>query len=80
MSPDGGADEYEEVQHEVEKAEANDDLESGTGTVDNSSKGNQQQSRSIHKSLIGRLTTFIRRYISAIFIQAFIMTFLAVSI
>ena len=28
MSPDGGTDEYEEVQHEVEKAEANDDLES----------------------------------------------------
>ena len=80
MSPDGGTDEYEEVQHEVEKAEANDDLESGGGgTVDNSSKGNQQQPRSAQKNIIGNITIFIRRHISAIFIQAFIMTFLAVS-
>jgi putative Ca2+/H+ antiporter (TMEM165/GDT1 family) len=79
MSPDGGTDEYEEVQHEVEKAEANDDLESGGGTVDNSSKGNLQQPRSAQKNIVGNITAFIRRYISAIFIQAFIMTFLAVS-
>ena len=56
MSPDEGTDEYEEVQHEVEKAEANDDLESGGGgeTVDNSAKGNQQQPRSAQKSTVGK--------------------------
>jgi putative Ca2+/H+ antiporter (TMEM165/GDT1 family) len=79
MSPDGGTDEYEEVQHEVEKAEADEDLESGGGTADNSSKGNQQQQRSGQKSIAGNITIFIRRYVSPIFIQAFIMTFLAVS-
>jgi putative Ca2+/H+ antiporter (TMEM165/GDT1 family) len=81
MSPDEGTDEYEEVQHEVEKAEATDDLESGGGgeTTNNSAKENQQQPRLSQKSIISNITTIIRRYISPIFVQACIMTFLAVS-
>lgn len=73
MSTDEGTDEYEEVQQEVEKAEAVDDLESGGGG--GAGKGNIQPT----KSLLNKMTTIIRRYISPIFIQAFIMTFLAVS-
>jgi putative Ca2+/H+ antiporter (TMEM165/GDT1 family) len=83
MSPDEGTDEYEEVQHEVEKAEATDDLESGSsgsGTTNNNSvKGNLQQPRLPKKSILHNIITIIRRYISPIFVQAFIMTFLAVS-
>ena len=75
MSPDEGTDEYEEVQHELEKAEAGDDLESGGGTMNNNSvKVNSQQRFNFHN-----IVTIIRRYISPIFVQAFIMTFLAVS-
>lgn len=72
MSADEGTDEYEEVQQEVEKAEATDDLESGGGSA---GKGNIQPA----KSLMNKMTTIMRRYISPILIQAFIMTFLAVS-
>ena len=78
MSADEGTDEYEEVQQEVEKAEAADDLESGGGGGGGGSgagKGNIQPA----KSLMHKMTTIIRRYISPILIQAFIMTFLAVS-
>jgi putative Ca2+/H+ antiporter (TMEM165/GDT1 family) len=78
MSADEGTDEYEEVQHEVEKAEATDDLESGDGTIDTSVKEHQQP-RLSQKSTIGNITAIIRRYVSPIFIQALIMTFLAVS-
>ncbi len=83
MSPDEGTEEYEEVQHEVEKAEATDDLESGgNGTMNNSSTGNQQQrSQSVsskQRSTLTKFTSILRRYVSPIFIQAFIMTFLAV--
>lgn len=81
MSPEEGTDEYEEAQHEVEKAEASEDLEAAGGSV--SSSGNQQQlrSQSISKqrSSMAKFTSIIRRYVSPIFIQAFIMTFLAVS-
>ena len=81
MSPDEGTDEYEEAQHEVEKAEATEDLEATGGS--NSSSSNQQQlrSQSISKqrSSMAKFTAIIRRYVSPIFIQAFIMTFLAVS-
>jgi hypothetical protein len=80
MSPDEGTGEYDEVQHEVEKAEANDDLESGGGTEDIPSKENQQQRRLSLKSTGGNMMAIIRRYVSPIFVQAFIMTFLAVSI
>lgn len=80
MSSSEGTDEYEEAEHEIEKAEANDDLEAGDGeTVDNSSKGNQQRKLS-QKSTITNIVMIIRRCISPIFVQAFIMTFLAVSI
>ena len=82
MSPEEGTDEYEEAQHEVEKAEASEDLEAAGGS--SSSSGNQQQqlrSQSISKqrSSMAKFTTVLRRYVSPIFIQAFIMTFLAVS-
>ncbi|CAF1064918.1 unnamed protein product [Rotaria sordida] len=81
MSPDEGTEEYEEVQQEVEKAEATNDLESGDGDgggkIDNSSKGNQQHQKLTSKSTMTNITSLIRRYISPIFIQSFIMTFLA---
>jgi putative Ca2+/H+ antiporter (TMEM165/GDT1 family) len=82
MSPDEGTGEYDEVQHEVEKAEANDDLESGGGGIEDiPSKENQQQQRRLSlKSTGGNMMAIIRRYVSPIFVQAFIMTFLAVSI
>jgi len=80
MSPDEGTDELEEVQHEVEKAEATDDLESGDGEATNNAvKENQQQPRLSQKSTISNITAIIRRYVSPIFMQACIMTFLAVS-
>lgn len=68
MSPDEGAEEFQEAQHEVEKAEANDDLEMGS---------NIQQKNYKQRPVISRVTVVIRRYVSPIFIQAFIMTFLA---
>ncbi|CAF1041187.1 unnamed protein product [Adineta steineri] len=81
MSRDEGADEYEEVQQEVEKAEAADDLEAGNNgeSIDNSSKENQQQQqqRSSQRNTRNNITSIIRRYISPIFVQACIMTFLA---
>jgi putative Ca2+/H+ antiporter (TMEM165/GDT1 family) len=81
MSPDEGTDEYEEVQHEVEKAEAADDLELGGGgtTNNNSTKANPQQPKLPQRITFSKIVTIIRRYISPIFVQAFIMTFLAVS-
>jgi putative Ca2+/H+ antiporter (TMEM165/GDT1 family) len=86
MSPDEGTDEYEEVQHEVEKAEAADDLELGGGgrTINNLSTTNQQEQRSQsiskQRSTLTKFTSILRRYVSPIFVQAFIMTFLAVCI
>lgn len=82
MSPDEGTEEYEEVQHEVEKAEANDDLESGGNDTanNNSNKGQQQQPRLAQKDALSTIVGFIRRYLSPIFLQACIMTFLAVNI
>lgn len=92
MSANEGADEYEEVEHEVEKAEAVDDLESGenntsstttaaattTTTTNNAIRGSRSvQTKGSQKSGIPRIISIIRRYISPIFIQAFIMTFLA---
>ena len=81
MSPDEGTEEYEEVQQEGEKAETTDDLELGGGTAANSSSQSQQRSQSIskQKNTLSKLTVLLRRYVSPIFIQAFIMTFLAVS-
>ena len=72
MSPEEGTEEYEEAQHEIEKAEANDDLESGSNL--------HQQRSTKQRGTVTTLTLFIRRYVSPIFIQAFIMTFLAVRI
>jgi putative Ca2+/H+ antiporter (TMEM165/GDT1 family) len=83
MSADEGTDEYEEVQHEVEKAEATDDLESGSGDGERTNdlvKENEQQPRLSQKMTVHNIVAIIRRYVSPIFIQAFIMTFLAVSI
>lgn len=82
MSPDEGTEEYEEVQHEVEKAEATDDLELGGGGSAAAGGQSQQRSQSISKqrSTLTKFTVILRRYVSPIFIQAFIMTFLAVSI
>jgi len=83
MSPDEGTDEYEEVQQEVEKAEATDDLESGSGDGERTNdlvKENEQQPRLSQKMTVHNIVAMIRRYVSPIFIQAFIMTFLAVSI
>jgi len=81
MSPDEGTGEYDEVQHEVEKAEATDDLELGGGI---STTSNQQQQRSQsaakQRNTVTKLMMILRRYVSPILIQAFIMTFLAVSI
>lgn len=70
MSPDEGTEEYEEAQHEVEKAEITDDLESGSTRTSNNIK---------QKSLMTRITITLRRYVSPIFLQALVMTFLAVS-
>ncbi|CAF3246720.1 unnamed protein product [Rotaria socialis] len=77
MSPDEGTEEYEEVQQEVDKAEATSDLESGdgNGTIDSLPKVTQQVLTS--KSIVTKITTIIRRYLSPILIQSFIMTFLA---
>ncbi len=83
MSPDEGTDEYEEVQHEVEKAEVIDDLELGSGTTSNLSTGSLQQrtqSTLKQRSTMTKFTSILRRYVSPILIQAFIMTFLAVSV
>ncbi|UJR09293.1 hypothetical protein I4U23_013536 [Adineta vaga] len=81
MSPDEGAEEYDEVQHEVEKAETTDDLELGGSTTTTSNTINQLQQRSQstskQKSTLTKLTIILRRYVSPILIQAFIMTFLA---
>lgn len=67
-----GTDEYKESQYEIGKAEAVDDLKSkgGSEIINNSIKQNRQK----------HIVMIIRRYISPIFIEAFIMTFLAVSI
>ncbi|CAF3746970.1 unnamed protein product [Rotaria magnacalcarata] len=77
MSPEEGTEEYEEAQHEVEQVDMTDDLESG-------SAGSQQQPRlqsaAKQRSTVTKITSILRRYVSPIFIQAFIMTFLAVSI
>lgn len=62
MSPEEGTDEYEEAQHEVDKAENNDDLEAGA-------------TRATPKQ---RTCVTLRRYVSPIFLQALVMTFLAV--
>ena len=80
MSPDEGAGEYEEAQQEVEKAEANEDLEAGGGgqSSDGSSK-DEQQRRLPGRSIGTTIAAFIRRYISPVFVQALLMTFLAVS-
>ncbi|CAF4581533.1 unnamed protein product, partial [Rotaria sp. Silwood2] len=75
MSPAEGAEEYEEAEHEVEKSELTNDLESGNGGT-----GNQQQrlqSTSKQRTSLTKITSILRRYVSPIFIQAFIMTFLA---
>ena len=70
MSPDEGADEYKEVQQEVEEAEAADDPELGNQGKTTVSK---------QKAVITKCVSLVRRYVSPIFIQAFILTFLAVS-
>jgi putative Ca2+/H+ antiporter (TMEM165/GDT1 family) len=73
MSPNEGTNEYEEVQDEIEKAEARSDLklEGGSSrTMNNSIKEDQQKNFAI----------IIRRYTPVVFMQTFIMTFLAVSI
>jgi len=74
MSPDEGTEEYEEAEHEIEKAETVDDLESGGGNSTASSATQQKKPR----NTLSKFTTILRRYVSPIFIQAFIMTFLAV--
>ena len=74
MSPDEGTEEYEEAEHEIEKAETVDDLESGGGNSTASSSTQQKKPR----NTLSKFTTILRRYVSPIFIQAFIMTFLAV--
>ena len=85
MSPDEGVEEYKEVQQELDEAEAADDLESGGGggTEGKSSEGNQHQtsatSNSRQKGLVTKIVAIARRYVSPIFIQALILTFLAVS-
>jgi putative Ca2+/H+ antiporter (TMEM165/GDT1 family) len=76
MSPDEGTDEYEEVQHEVEQAEATDDLELGGGGTVNQKE--RLQSVFKQRNTLGKFTSILRRYLSPILIQAFIMTFLAV--
>lgn len=80
MSPNEGTEEYEEVQQEVEKAEASNDLESGenNGVNENTLKVDQPVLKP--KSTGTKITTIIRRFVSPIFIQSFIMTFLAVCI
>ena len=86
MSPDEGVEEYKEVQQELDEAEAADDLESGGGgggTEGKSSEDNQHQSsatsNSRQKGLVTKIVAIARRYVSPIFIQALILTFLAVS-
>lgn len=85
MSPDEGVEEYKEVQQELDEADAADDLESGGGgeTGNKSTEGNQHPtnvpSNSRHKEVLAKILAIARRYFSPIFIQALIMTFLAVS-
>ena len=79
MSSDEGTDEYEEAQHEVEQVDITaDSLELGG----NAGMNQQQRTQSISKqrSTLTKLTSALRRYVSPIFVQAFIMTFLAVSV
>ena len=79
MSADGGTDEYEEVQQEVEKAEAAEDLELGGGGGAMNNNSGKENAREQLKDTFNKMLTIIRRYVSPIFIQALIMTFLAVS-
>ena len=75
MSPEEGTEEYQEAQHEVEKAEIDDDLESGsTGTNSTRTSTTVKQ-----KTTMNRIAFMLRRYVSPIFLQALVMTFLAVS-
>ena len=82
MSPDEGAEEYKEVQQEVEQAEAAEDLESGGDLKSGSSTERQSQHPSTtvskQKGAVAQLIVLIRRYVPPILIQAFILTFLAV--
>ena len=68
MSPDEGTEEYKEVQEEVEQAEANVDLETA-----GRSGSTGERIETMKKILV-----CIRQCISPIFIQSFILTFLAV--
>lgn len=73
MSPKEEPNEYEEVEHEIEKAEAKSDLESqgvNTRTMSNSTKQDKQKTFAV----------ITRRYSSVVFMQTCIMIFLAVSI
>jgi putative Ca2+/H+ antiporter (TMEM165/GDT1 family) len=73
MSSNEGTNEYKEAQDEVEKETTTDGLElgeRGDGSADNSIKQKQQKN----------IVIIIRRCVSPIFIQTFIMIFLAVSI
>ena len=85
MSPDEGAEEYKEVQQEVEEAEAAEDLEAGGDMKGGSSaeRASPHQATmtttSKQKGTVSQLVLMIRRYVSPILIQAFILTFLAVS-
>jgi len=78
MSANEGDEEYKEVEHEVEQAEAIDDLESGGNTTSTTNKESKPvQTKGSQNDWMSQITSVIRRYISPIFIQAFIMTFLA---
>ena len=84
MSPDEGVEEYKEVQQELDDAEAADDLESGGGgTGSKSSEDNQHQTtappNSRQRGLATKIMAIGQRYVSPIFVQALILTFLAVS-
>lgn len=76
MSPDEGTEEYEEAQQELEKAKLTEDLETGNA---GSSQQTPSQSAAKQRSPLMRITSILRRYVSPILLQAFIMTFLAVS-
>lgn len=83
MSPDEGAEEYKEVQQEVEQAEAAEDLEGGGGDLRSGSSTERQSQHpstttSKQKGAVAQLIVMIRRYVPPILIQAFILTFLAV--
>ena len=63
MSPDEGTEEYEEVQHEVEKAEATDDLElGGGGTTNNLSSGNQLQQQQPRSQSISKQRSTLTKF------------------